>query len=164
VDSPLRLGIAAVGVLGLGVLTRIPLRIVIAQLRPVAWVVGFVFVFQLVLTDWRRALVVCGVLLLSVCLAALVTATTRTTAVLDAVTGALRPLRRIGVPVEQVALALALALRSIPLMVEIVRQVEEARRARGLRFAPRVVVVPVVIRALRVADGFGEALVARGLD
>ncbi|BCI56052.1 cobalt ABC transporter [Mycolicibacterium litorale] len=164
VDSPARLGVAAavVGVIFAG--ARMGVRTVVAQLRPVFWVVVFVFGFQLLFTDWRRALVVCGVLLLSVALAAVVTTTTRTTDMLAALTRAMRPLVRIGFPVEQVALALALTIRAIPLMVETVRQVDEARRARGLRFSPRIVVAPVVVAALRTADGFAEALAARGLD
>ncbi|WP_197382939.1 energy-coupling factor transporter transmembrane component T family protein [Mycolicibacterium mengxianglii] len=164
VTTPARLGIAALVVVALWALARIGPRTAIAQLRPVLWVVVFIFGFQLLFTDWQRALVVCGILLLSVALAAVVTATTRTTDMLDALTTAMRPLARIGVPVDQVALALALAIRSIPLMVETVRQVDEARRARGLRFSPRIVVAPVVVSALRTADGFAEALIARGLD
>jgi biotin transport system permease protein len=163
-DSPARLGVAAVGVVAIVALAGISARSVAAQLRPVLWVVVFIFGFQLLVTDWRRALVVCGILLLSVCLAAVVTTSTRTTDMLAALTRVMKPLGRIGFPVEQVALALALAIRSIPLMVETVRQVEEARRARGLRFSPRIVVAPVVISALRTADGFAEALSARGLD
>ncbi|MGE2714519.1 energy-coupling factor transporter transmembrane component T family protein [Mycolicibacterium litorale] len=164
VDSPAELGIAAAGVLVLFAAARMNAKDVVAQLRPVFWVVIFIFGFQLLFTDWRRALVVCGVLLLSVALAAVVTATTRTTDMLNALTRAMRPLARTGFPVEQVALALALTIRAIPLMVETVRQVDEARRARGLRFSPRIVVAPVVVAALRTADGFAEALAARGLD
>ncbi|MGB3485192.1 MAG: energy-coupling factor transporter transmembrane protein EcfT [Mycobacterium sp.] len=164
VNSPLRLAVAAVGVLLVAAATRIRPGLLAAQLRPVLWVVAFIFVFQMVFTDWRRALVVCGILLLSVLLAAVVTTTTRTTDMLTAMTRAMRPLRRIGLPVEQLAMALALTIRSIPLMIETVRQVEEARRARGLRFSPRIVVAPVIVAALRTADGFAEALAARGLD
>jgi biotin transport system permease protein len=164
VDSPARLAVAAVAVGALVALARLGPRTVAAQLRPVLWVVVFIFGFQVLFTDWRRALVVCGILLLSVALAAVVTSSTRTTAMLAAITRAMRPLGRIGFPVDQIAMALALAIRSIPLMIDTVRQVEEARRARGLRFSPRIVVAPVVVAALRTADGFAEALVARGLD
>lgn len=164
VRRPVELAVAAVGVVALLAATRIPARIVVAQLRPVLWVVLFIFAFQLVFTDWSRALVVCGTLLLSVALAVVVTASTRTTDMVAAMTRAMRPLARIGLPVDQVAIALALAIRSIPLMVDTVQQVEEARRARGLRFSPRIVVAPVVVAALSTADGFAEALSARGLD
>lgn len=164
VDSPAALGVAAVGVLAVAATAGMRVKTIVAQLRPVLWVVVFIFGFQLLFTDWRRALVVCGTLLLAVSLAAVVTSSTRTTDMLAAMTRGMRPLARIGFPVEQVALGLALAIRSIPVMIETVRQVEEARRARGLRFSPRIVVAPVVVAALRIADGFAEALIARGLD
>jgi biotin transport system permease protein len=164
VDTPAQLGVATAGVVAVLAAAGMGPRTVVAQLRPVFWVVVVIFGFQLLFTDWRRALVVCGVLVLSVALAAAVTFSTRTTDMLAAMTRAVRPLGRIGFPVEQVALALALTIRAIPLMVEAVRQVDEARRARGLRLTPRIVVAPVVIAALRTADGFADALAARGLD
>ena len=164
VDSPVDLGVAAVLVLAVVALARIGPRALAAQLRPVLWVVLFIFGIQVILTDWRRALVVCGTLLLSVVLAVVVTSTTRTADMVAALTRGMRPLARFGFPVDQAAIALALAIRAIPLMVETVRQVDEARRARGLRFSPRIAVAPVVISAIRTADGFAEALSARGLD
>lgn len=163
VDTPVRLGVAAAVVMVAVASARLSPRVMIHQLRQVLWIVGFIFVLQVLLTDWQRALVVCGVLLLAVCLAVLVTLTTRTTDMLDAATRAMAPLARFGFPVRQVAIALALTVRSIPLLVEIIRQVDEARRARGLRISARVV-VPVIVAALRAADNFSEALIARGID
>lgn len=164
VDTPLRLAAAAAGVLAVAGAAGLAPWVLMAQLRQVLWVVGVIFVLQVVLTDWRRALVVCGVLLLAVCLAVTVTLTTRTADMLAAATRAMGPLARFGFPVRQVAIALALTVRSIPLLVEIIGQVDEARRARGLRISPRTVFAPVIVTALRTADGFGEALIARGLD
>lgn len=164
VTTPARLASAAVAVVGVYALAGIGPRAALEQLRPLVWVVGFVFVFQIIFTDWARAVVVCGVLVLSVALAAAVTLTTRTTAMLAALTTMLGPLSRIGLRPSQIALAMALAIRAIPLMVEIIGQVDEARRARGLRFSPRVVVAPAVIATLHAADGFAESLTARGLD
>ncbi len=124
VDSPARLGVAA-GIVLVGALSaRLNVWALIRQLRQVLWVVGFIFALQIVLTDWRRALVVCGVLLLAVALAAMVTLTTRTTDMLDSATRAMTPLARFGFPVRQVAIALALTIRSIPLLLEIFRQVD----------------------------------------
>ncbi|MYR06239.1 energy-coupling factor transporter transmembrane protein EcfT [Gordonia sp. SID5947] len=134
------------------------------QLRPVLWVLAFVFVFQVVFTDWRRALLICAVLAASVALAAAVSLTTRTSDILDTIVAGLSPLRRIGIRTDHIALALALAIRSIPLMVEVVGQVDEARQARGLRPGARILVAPVVIAALRTADGFADTLIARGLE
>lgn len=164
VTTPIRLAAAAVAVIAVFAIAAIPPRVAVAQLRPLIWVVAIVFAFQLVFTDWDRAVVVCGVLVLSVALAAVVTLTTRTTDMLAALTTMLSPLSRIGLQPNQIALAMALAIRSIPLMVEIIHQVDEARRARGLRFSPRIVVAPAVLATLHAADGFAESLTARGLD
>lgn len=164
VTTPIRLACATALVIAVFAIAAIGPRAALAQLRPLIWVVGIVFVFQLIFTDWSRALVVCGVLVLSVALAAVVTLTTRTTDMLAALTSMLSPLARVGLQPNQIALAMALAIRSIPLMVEIIHQVDEARRARGLRFSPRVVVAPAVLATLHAADGFAESLTARGLD
>ncbi|WAC54738.1 energy-coupling factor transporter transmembrane component T family protein [Gordonia sp. SL306] len=157
-------GILAVGVAVVFAMGGIGPREAWRQMRPVTWVLAFVFVFQVVFTDWQRALLVCAVLAASVALAAAVTLTTRTSAILDAIVAGLSPLLRIGVRTDHIALALALAIRSIPLMVEVVGQVDEARQARGLRPGARILVAPVVVAALRTADGFADTLIARGLD
>jgi biotin transport system permease protein len=142
----------------------VSLRALAGQLRQVFWVVGFIFGLQVVLN--RLAACHGGVrgAAAAVTLAAMVTLTTRTTDMLDALTRAMAPLARYGFPVRQVALALALTIRSIPLLVDIIRRVDEARRARGLRVTPRIVFVPVIVGALQAADDFNEALIARGLD
>ncbi|RPA65227.1 energy-coupling factor transporter transmembrane protein EcfT [Gordonia oryzae] len=158
------LGIAALAVAALYALAGIGPVIAWRQFRPTLWILVFIFAFQSIVTDARRAVLVCAILALSVLLAAVVTLTTRTTDMLDSVTRGLQPLRRFGVRTDLIAIALALTIRTIPLMVEIAGQVDEARRARGLRPGPRILVAPIVLSALRTADGFAESLSARGLD
>ncbi|QUD81275.1 energy-coupling factor transporter transmembrane protein EcfT [Gordonia polyisoprenivorans] len=158
------LGIATLAVAALYALAGIRPVTAWRQFRPTLWILVFIFAFQWIFTDARRALLVCGILALSVLLAAVVTLTTRTTDMLDSLTRALHPLRRFGVRTDLIAIALALTIRAIPLMVEIAGQVDEARRARGLRPGPRILVAPIVLGALRTADGFAESLSARGLD
>ncbi len=84
--------------------------------------------------------------------------------VLDTVTRALGPLRRIGVDPDRIGLMLALAIRCIPILATIVREVSEARKARGLQWSMTALATPVLVRALRTADAMGDALVARGVD
>ncbi|MFI6214972.1 energy-coupling factor transporter transmembrane protein EcfT [Nocardia brasiliensis] len=162
--SPIQVGLAALGVAGLFALARIPWRVAVAQLRPVVWMLLIIAVFQVLITAPARAVVVCGVLLISVALAALVTLTTRVTDLLDTVTRALGPLRRIGADPERIGLLLALAIRCVPLLAGIVHEVAEARRARGLQWSMTALATPVLVRALRTADAMGEALAARGVD
>ncbi|PWV81151.1 biotin transport system permease protein [Nocardia neocaledoniensis] len=151
-------------VAGLFALARIPWRVAVAQVRPVLWMTAIIGVFQLLTTTPVRAVVVCGVLLVSVALAALVTVTTRVTDLLDALLRALAPLRHVGVNPERVGLLLALAIRCVPLLAQIVHDVAEARRARGVSWSATALVTPVLVRALRTADAMGEALAARGVD
>ncbi|MEU8898218.1 energy-coupling factor transporter transmembrane protein EcfT [Nocardia sp. NPDC048505] len=164
VDTPARAGVAAVVVAVLFAVARIPARVALAQLRPMVWMLLVIAVFQVLITSVAQAAVVCGVLLLSVALAALVTLTTRVSDMLDTVTRALGPLRRVGVDPDRLGLLLALAIRCVPLLTTIVHEVAEARRARGLQWSMTALVTPVLVRALRTADAMGEALAARGVD
>ncbi|MEE2031066.1 energy-coupling factor transporter transmembrane component T family protein [Rhodococcus chondri] len=157
------LPVGAVVVAAYGV-ARIPVRLAFVQLRPLLWMLAFVGAFQWLVAGWQRALVICGTLLLAVSLAALVTLTTRTTDMLDAIVTAARPLRRVGVDPDRVGLVLVMTIRCIPLLGEIVTRVTDARKARGLGFSLRALVVPVVVGALMTAEAMGEALAARGVD
>jgi biotin transport system permease protein len=96
--------------------------------------------------------------------AAVVTLTTQTQDLLDAVVAAVRPFARLGLNPDRVALTLALAVRSVPVVAQLARDVQEARMARGAGRSVRAFAVPLVIRTVRHADRLGEALAARGVD
>ena len=156
---------AALGLVSGGyLLARIPLTTALRQVRPLLWVAVFVAGFHLVVNGWERAYVVVGVIAMLVLLAALVTLTTRTTAMVDAVVGVCRPLKVLGVDPERVGLLLAMAIRSVPVIVGLAEEVRDAQRARGLVASPRAFAVPLIVRSLRHADALGDALVARGVD
>lgn len=144
-------------------LAHIPLRSALAQLRPLLWIVGGVAVFHLVVTGWRSALMAVGVIATLVLLAGLVTLTTRTSDMVEAVVRAARPLRRIGVDPDRLGLLLALSIRAVPVVVGLAGQIRDAQRARGLAMSPRAFAVPLIVRALRHTDALADALVARGL-
>ncbi|MBF6339065.1 energy-coupling factor transporter transmembrane protein EcfT [Nocardia abscessus] len=164
VRTPMQVLVAATAVAGLFAAAGIPWRVALAQLRPLVWMVLLIAAFQVLITSPARAAVVCGVLVISVALAALFTLTTRVTDMLDAVTRWLGPLRRVGIDPERIGLLLALAIRCVPLLAGIVHDVAEARRARGLEWSMTALVTPVLVRALRTADAMGDALAARGVD
>jgi len=161
---PWQLGVAAALVAVGFAIARIPFRVTWAQLWPMRWMILFVALFQLIFSGPERAIMVCGSLLISVAIAALVTLTTRVTEMLDVCQWLLRPLRRVGVDPDRVGLVLALTIRCIPLLVGIVRDVSDARKARGAGFSLRAMAAPAVVRALRSADAIGDALIARGVD
>ena len=112
---------------------------------------------------WSRAVEVTADLLSLVLLATVVTVTTPVDEVLDAVTRALTPLRRVGVDAERVALSFALMVRALPITLDLARECREAALARGLQRDPRARLVPLVIRSVAHARATGEALDARGV-
>lgn len=156
--------VAAVVVAGLYALAGVPWRVAGAQLRPLLWFALVVLLLQLVLAGWAVAVATVLTFTLAVALAALVTLTTRVSAMLDVAERGLGPLRRVGVDPARVALVLALAIRGVPLIAGTVRTVREAQQARGITRNPLVLLVPVLVRVLRQADTLGEALAARGVD
>lgn len=154
------LGVVLVGfaVAGLG------LRVALHQVRPLVWFAVPIGLFHVVVNGPARAAVVVGVIAVLVLLAALSTLTTRTEAMVEALVGACRPLRRVGVEPERVGLVLTLAIRSVPVVVGLAQEVRDAQLARGLGSSPRAFAVPLIVRSLRHADALGDALVARGVD
>lgn len=134
------------------------------QLRPLVWIGAFTALFHVVMNGWERAVVVVGALTVLVLLAALVTLTTRTADLVDAVVAGCRPLRVFRVDPERIGLVIALGIRCVPVVIGLAQEVRDAQRARGLAASPRAFAVPLIVRSLRHADALGEALTARGLD
>ena len=103
--------------------------------------------------------------MLAVAAAGLVTLTTRTQDLLDAVVdrAAARCAGSASTRSGSVW-SLALAVRTVPVIARSLSEVHQARVARGATRSTRALVVPLVIRAVRHADRLGEALAARGVD
>lgn len=163
-DHPWQGGLAVLVVLGGYLLAGFTLGTAWRQVRSLTWILGTIAVFHVVLGGWEQAAVFLGLVLSLVLLAALVTLTTRTTDMVDAVVRGIGPLRVVGVNPERVGLLLALGIRSVPVVVGLAEEVRDAQRARGLTASPRAFAVPLVVRSLRHADALGDALVARGAD
>ena len=164
VDRPWQVAVA-LGLVAVGYLTaRLSVGLLLAQARPLLWVLVLVGGFHVLVNGWERAVVVTGVILALVLLAGLVTLTSRTSELVDALVAVLAPLRRFGVDPQRIGLLLALGIRSVFVVAQIAEEVRDAQRARGLTASPRAYAVPLIIRSLRHADELGEALVARGAD
>jgi energy-coupling factor transport system permease protein len=83
-----------------------------------------------------------------------------------------RPLRRLNVPVEEMALVLLLAMRFVPLLQLEVRNIIDAQKSRGIDFNHgglvarsrnlAAVLVPALLASLRRADLLADAMTARG--
>lgn len=162
--SPLAVAVGAV-VCGLGFAAAgwSPL-VALQQVWPLRWLLLVLVPFQFWTAGWRAAVVVVGTLAVAVAAACLLTLTTRVGDLLDTLVRLLGPLRLVGVDPERAGLTLALAVRSVPVIGAVAREVADARRARGLERSVRALAVPLVVRAVRHAERTGDALAARGFD
>ena len=166
--DPVLLAGELLAVVALYAIAGIPPAAAWPQIGPILWILAFAVPVQVLVAGgsaegWTTAGLMAGRLIVAVALAALFTLTTTVTAVLEAFQVLLRPFRR-WVDADRVGLLVALTIRCIPLVAEIVREVLDARRARGAQGSLLALAVPVVVRSLYAADAIGEALAARGLD
>ncbi|MFF2556674.1 energy-coupling factor transporter transmembrane component T family protein [Nocardia sp. NPDC058058] len=157
------LAVALAIVLALYAIARIPWRATARQVLSLTPFLALIMLAQLLFTGWQSAVLVGERVLTLVLLANLVTLTTRTSAMIDTIEKALRPLRPLGVRPDRVGLLIAMTIRFIPVIREQAELVRAAQRARGIERST-VFLIPLLIRTLRMADQVGEALDARGLD
>lgn len=161
VSDPILLSGGLAAVVLLYRVARIPWRTMFDQMRPVLWILGVIFVVQVAIHGWIVGLIFVVRFAALILLAMLVTLTTPTSTMLDALEKGLRPLARVGIDPARVSLALSLALRFIPVIAAVTQEVREAQRARGLQGNILALAVPVIIRTLKMAEDIAQAIEAR---
>jgi biotin transport system permease protein len=152
-------------VLAVGLLAaRLPVRALWGQVRPVWIWLAALFVVHLLVTGPLTGTVAVLRLLTLVLAAAVVTSTTRVTALVAVVEWLAGPLRVVGVRPARVGLVIAMTLRFIPLLAERAARIREAQAARGAERVRLGLLVPLIISVLQLAHTLSEALDARGAD
>ena len=162
--QPLAVGVALMVVIACYAVAGFSPVTALRQVWPLRWILLFIVAFQWWVRDWQSAFTVAGVIVVLVMMAALVTLTTRTSALVEVIVTVCRPLRGVGVDPDRVGLVIALAIRAVPIVAGYAAEIRDAQRARGARPSPRAYAAPLIVRSLRHADAVGEALAARGLD
>lgn len=156
------LGLLLLAVVLLAV-ARVRVRRILRVLRGLVVMLGLLAAYQ----TWQRgaetAFTVTGALGALVLLSTVLTVTTPVDEMVETITRAARPLRRVGLDPELVGLAFSLMIRGIPTVLELGREVRQAARARGLERSPRAYLTPLVLRVVAHARATGEALHARGV-
>ena len=159
----LSVGIVFGLVLALFVVAHLGPRITAAQLWQTKWIVLLMVVSQLIfLTPLDAAINTVRVVSI-VLLAGLLTLTTRSEDLLEALQRGLQPLAHLGVDPRRVGLTMTLTISMLPVVAGIAARVREAQQARGVHLGYRAV-VPMLVLALRHADEVADALSARGIE
>lgn len=137
--------------------------VLVRTLRPVVLILVVAAAFQWWARGWPLALEILATILAIIVGSAVMTATTPTDELLDAVVRGVRPLRRFGVNPEAFALSISLMVTSIPAIFGIVGEARDAAVARGLGRSPRATIAPAAVRVVAHAHALGDALHARGI-
>lgn len=169
------------------VFSRVPLMMQLRSIRPILWIVLFTFAVHLFMTPGTEAFrigfltatwegIVRGAyiglrLILLILLSTLLTLTTSPLRLTDGLEALLSPLRRVGVPVHELAMMMTIALRFVPTLLEELDRIMKAQKARGVDFergnimqrlrAIVPVLVPLFLSAFRRADELALAMEAR---
>lgn len=159
-----RLGLACLAV-SLGLLAACRVGLARAWRLPgMVWVlVAMLLGYHLLAETPGRGVNAAAVFLTAIYLSRLLTTTTPGGDLVDALIAGLRPLRVFGLSPERLGLAIAVMLRSIPVLLDAFGEVRQAAMARGRERRWFSLVTPVVIRAVGHAQATGAALAARGL-
>ncbi|MEO0407703.1 MAG: energy-coupling factor transporter transmembrane protein EcfT [Cyanobacteria bacterium P01_A01_bin.135] len=152
--------------LGAIALARLPLRLVLGQLKPLLPLLGAILLLHGWTTSWGTGGVVVLRFVVLLLLATLVSMTTTVSAMMAVLERWLPPfnplLRRLGLSADSVALLLVLAIRFIPVLLAQVQEIQAAQWARGVSRSALTLWMPLLVKTLRLADQVTEALNARG--
>ena len=137
-----------------------PMVLILAALQWVSFVISL-GMDQGSLLGLQAAAVTVGRLLTLVLLADLVTLSTPTQDLLQALSPVLTPFRRLGLPTEKIRLAIGLMLRWVSLLQTQWENTKTAFVARGCPRPKTRLIAPVMAGAGRTAQQMAEALAAR---
>lgn len=176
-------------VLGLLMVSKIPVKFFLQGLQSIFYLLLFTTLFQLFFTPggqtiWQfgflsisqKGLEQAGIIfcrfILIVSFSTLLTLTTTPLALADAVEYLLSPLKRVGVPVHEIGLMLSMSLRFVPTLMDDTVKIMNAQRARGVDFEQGglikrmksllPILIPLFASSFKRADALAIAMEARG--
>lgn len=169
-------------------ISRIPLKSIVRGLKPVVFILIFTAVLNLLYTPgetvlckfWIITITLEGIqsaffmvvrIMMLITATFLLTYTTSPILLTDGIESLLSPLKRIRVPVHELAMMMSIALRFIPTLIEETDKIMCAQRARGADFESGSLIrrakalipllVPLFISAFRRADELAVAMECR---
>ncbi|WP_295730818.1 energy-coupling factor transporter transmembrane protein EcfT [uncultured Limosilactobacillus sp.] len=170
-------------------LSRVSLKMYWAGIRPLMWIIIITAAVQLLFSSggqiywqWHFMSVTSSGIVQSlylivrfayiITISTVLTVTTTTLQLADAIESLMKPLNYLKVPVNQIAMMLSIALRFIPTIMDEVSTIMNAQRARGMDFntgnfyqrAKKLVpvMIPLFVSAFKRAEELAVAMEARG--
>jgi energy-coupling factor transport system permease protein len=166
---PLRLAVGAVTRMWLLFVTTFAMNALFFNGAGEIWSWG---IFHVTGAGIRQGAEIVVHMVLILILSTVMTMTTSPLEITSALETLIRPLRFLGVPTEDVAMIISVAIQFIPTLLEETDTIRKAQIARGARFESRrmleraasflPLVVPIFLSAFRRADELSVAMEARG--
>lgn len=179
--------IAAICLLGVIAVAKVPVSFVVKGLKPVVMLIGITVLFNLFLTPgeavvqiWKIAITWEGIksacflglrFVLLIVGSSVMTLTTTPTQLTDGIESLLNPLKVIKIPVHEIAMMMTIALRFIPILLEETDKIMKAQTARCADFESGNLVnraknlvpilIPLFVSAFRRANDLAMAMEAR---
>lgn len=186
-DSIIGYGVAAIFLVSMIWVSRVPFRFMVKGLKPVVVLLCITLFFNLIFTPGETVFSVwiitvtregiqlavrMGIRLVFLVIgASLMTLTTTPNQLTDGLERLLKPLNRLHVPVHEIAMIMSIALRFIPILLDETDKIMKAQTARGADFesgglirkvkAMVPLLVPLFISAFRRANDLAMAMEAR---
>ena len=168
-------------------MSQIPLKYIIKGIKPLRWIILFTFVINIFFLPgeviWkfgfltltkegiRQAIFMSIRLVFLVVGTSLLTLTTSPIQLTDGIERMLNPLKKIGMPVHELAMMMTIALRFIPTLLDETDKIMKAQMSRGADFESSNIInraknlvpllVPLFVSAFRRADELAMAMEAR---
>ena len=179
--------IAAVFLITMVKISKVPLKFILKGLKAIFMILALTVIFNLFLTTgeplvsfWkititkeglRTAILMAVRLVFLIIGSSLMTLTTTPNQLTDGMEKGLSPLKKIKIPVHEIAMMMSIALRFIPILLEETDKIMKAQAARGADFDDGGIIkkakslipilVPLFVSAFRRANDLAMAMEAR---
>lgn len=170
-------------------MTQIPIRFILKGMTPIWFLIFFTFLLHIIVTKEGEILfqifflnvhvggVIKGLVIalrfaLLILMTSLLTLTTTPLEITDAIEQVLHPLKKVKLPVHELALMMSISLRFIPTLIQETDKISKAQASRGVDFRTGPIreriksiiplLVPLFVSAFKRAEELAMAMEARG--
>ena len=187
VNSFLGFAIAALALIGVVAISKVPVKFITKGLKPIMILIIFTMLVnmfatpgEVIFTIWKLKLTKEGIiraifmairLVLLIFGSSLLTLTTKPIELTDGLERLMSPLRVIGLPAHELAMMMTIALRFIPTLLDETDKIMKAQSSRGADFESGNLIerakglvpllVPLFVSAFRIAGDLAMAMEAR---
>ena len=144
-------------------LTKLPMKTFIAHIKPTGYIMAMLFVYHCFYTNITLAAIIVFKLEVLFILGVVFSLSSKTSAIMDAITSLLRPIQRLGVNTDNVAISIYLTQNFMAILIKEYHTLKSAQVARGIKTSFLRLIVPFFIRAFTMSHYVVEAIISKNV-